>query len=148
MSEALKALLAYQQCDEDGVMCKTSRQAVHEVADEVERLTRENADLRSAVDSRDRALGFVDVDELAMPSVQPSVWQLPWTPGETAERFHKAYEQFAPYFGYTTRPDTRKFDPDSANGQLIIAVVRNVLIEQVAAARAATPPAPQDHDNE
>lgn len=38
MSEALKALLAYQQCDEDGVMCKTSRQAVHEIADEIDRL--------------------------------------------------------------------------------------------------------------
>jgi hypothetical protein len=53
------------------------------------------------------------------------------TPEETARRFHDAYEEFAPLFGYITREDTRKFDPESANGRLMIAVVRNVLIEQV-----------------
>jgi hypothetical protein len=38
MSEALQALLSYQQADEDGVMVLTSRQAIHEVADHLERL--------------------------------------------------------------------------------------------------------------
>ena len=38
MSEAMKALLAYQQADEDGVMVLTSRQAIHEVAERYETL--------------------------------------------------------------------------------------------------------------
>ncbi len=40
MSEALQALLAYQQADQDGVMVLTSRQAIHEVADRYETLRR------------------------------------------------------------------------------------------------------------
>lgn len=40
MSEALKALLSYQQADEDGVMVLASRQAIHEVADHLEKLRR------------------------------------------------------------------------------------------------------------
>jgi len=55
---------------------------------------------------------------------------MPWSPEETARRFHAAYEEFAPAFGYVTRQDTREFDPNSQNGRLMIAVVRNVLIEQ------------------
>lgn len=35
MSEALKALLDYQQADEDGVMVLVSRQAIHEVAEQL-----------------------------------------------------------------------------------------------------------------
>ena len=38
MSKALEALLDYQQSDADGVAVEVSRQAVHEVADEVARL--------------------------------------------------------------------------------------------------------------
>lgn len=33
---AIDALLSYQQADEDGVMVLTSRQAIHEVVDQVE----------------------------------------------------------------------------------------------------------------
>lgn len=36
--------------------------------------------------------------------------------------FHDTYEQLAPSFGYETRPETRKFDPDSPNGQLMTEV--------------------------
>lgn len=39
-----------------------------------------------------------------------------------AERFHETYERLAPDFGYETRPETRKFDPESPNGKLMIAV--------------------------
>lgn len=39
-----------------------------------------------------------------------------------AERFHDTYERLAPKFGYTTRQDTRTFDPDSPNGRLMTAV--------------------------
>ena len=38
MSRALDALLDYRQADEDGVIVLVSRQAVHEVEDEVKRL--------------------------------------------------------------------------------------------------------------
>ena len=30
--------------------------------------------------------------------------------------FHETYEQLAPSFGYETRADTKKFDPESKNG--------------------------------
>lgn len=63
---------------------------------------------------------------------------LPWDPDETARRFHEAYEEFAPHFGYTTREDTRQWDPNSANAALMIAVVRNVLIEQASRVPSAT----------
>lgn len=39
-----------------------------------------------------------------------------------ARRFHETYERLAPQFGYETRAETRAFDPDSANGRLMIAV--------------------------
>lgn len=38
IDEAIEALLAYQQADMEGVMVLTSRQAIHEVADELRRL--------------------------------------------------------------------------------------------------------------
>jgi len=63
-------------------------------------------------------------------AARPRIWCLPWPPVEVARRFHDAYEAFAPSFGYTTREDTRQFDPESPNGKLMIAVIRQVLIEQ------------------
>lgn len=45
---------------------------------------------------------------------------------ELAERFHEAYERLAPQFGYTTRPETRVFDPESNNGRLMIAAIEEV----------------------
>lgn len=45
------------------------------------------------------------------------------TPAEQmAKRFHETYERLAPLFGYETRAETRAFDPESANGKLMIAV--------------------------
>lgn len=38
MTTAIEALLAYQQADDDGVMVMTSRQAIHEVADQISSL--------------------------------------------------------------------------------------------------------------
>lgn len=43
------------------------------------------------------------------------------------ELFHNTYERLAPDFGYETREDTKKFDPDSKNGKLMIATVTEVL---------------------
>lgn len=55
---------------------------------------------------------------------------------ELAERFHEAYERLAPDFGYTTRPETRTLDLQSANGRLMTAMCQDIL-----AAQAAIPPA-------
>lgn len=52
-----------------------------------------------------------------------------------AEKFHKAYERLAPSFGYETRKETRRFDPESNNGKLMIAVCAELF--------AATLPQPE-----
>ena len=44
-----------------------------------------------------------------------------------ARVFHDTYERLAPEFGYTTRKSTRKFDPHSSNGQLMVAVCKKIL---------------------
>ena len=45
---------------------------------------------------------------------------------EIARQFHEAYERLAPGFGYETRKDTKDFDPNSPNGQLMTAVCQEV----------------------
>lgn len=44
-----------------------------------------------------------------------------------AKQFHDEYERLAAQFHYTTRADTRAFDPASPNGQLMIAVCKVVI---------------------
>lgn len=78
-------------------------------------------------DEQVAALLHLSLKAFVSPEVESP---LPWTPEETARRFHEAYEFYAPYFGYITREDTRAWDPESNNGKLMIAVVRAVLIEQ------------------
>lgn len=61
-----------------------------------------------------------------------SNWETPGTcdcgAAETmARNFHATYERLAPQFGYTTRPETREFDPASPNGRLMIAVCAEIL---------------------
>lgn len=46
---------------------------------------------------------------------------------ELAQRFHDTYERLAPQFGYETRQDTKQFDPNSPNGQLMRAVAKEIL---------------------
>ena len=46
---------------------------------------------------------------------------------ELARAFHDAYERLAPDFGYETRDDTKQFDPESPNGLLMMAVVKEVM---------------------
>lgn len=48
-------------------------------------------------------------------------------PEKVAEVFHESYERLAPRFGYEAREDTRAFDKNSPNGQLMIAVCKEVL---------------------
>lgn len=43
-----------------------------------------------------------------------------------ARRFHEAYERLAPSFGYTTREETRTFDPTTPNGKLMVAVCAEI----------------------
>ena len=49
------------------------------------------------------------------------------TPQEWAILFHDTYERLAPQFGYETRNETRKFDPSTPNGKLMIAVCSEVV---------------------
>jgi hypothetical protein len=59
---ALEALLGYQQADEDGVMVLVSRQAIHEVANELKR-ARANAEYwRLAAERRDNRRGLTGLD--------------------------------------------------------------------------------------
>ena len=44
-----------------------------------------------------------------------------------AQQFHEVYERLAPSFGYETRTETRKFDPESPNGKLMVAVCGEIL---------------------
>jgi len=55
-----------------------------------------------------------------------------------ARRFHALYEGLAPEFGYETREQTKRFDPASVNGQLMIAVCASLL--QEAALASLQPP--------
>jgi hypothetical protein len=43
-----------------------------------------------------------------------------------ARLFHDTYERLAPEYNYTTKKDTRVFDPESNNGKLMIAVAGEV----------------------
>lgn len=43
-----------------------------------------------------------------------------------ARAFHDNYERLAPDHGYETREDTKAFDPNSANGKLMIAVAAEI----------------------
>lgn len=47
-----------------------------------------------------------------------------------AKLFHDTYERLAPSFGYETRKDTKKFNPNSKNGKLMLEVCSIVLSQQ------------------
>jgi hypothetical protein len=49
------------------------------------------------------------------------------SPLELAIKFHEVYERLAPSFGYETRKETRAFNPESANGKLMVAVCEELL---------------------
>jgi hypothetical protein len=62
-----------------------------------------------------------------------------------AKKFHEAYERLAPSFGYETRTDTRQFESESKNGQLMIAVCGELVAAAEAAARQAALASDADH---
>lgn len=45
---------------------------------------------------------------------------------DKSRAFHEAYGRLAPKFGYETGEDTKEFDPTSRNGQLLIAVMKEL----------------------
>ena len=46
---------------------------------------------------------------------------------ELAILFHKTYEKLAPSFSYVTKHDTKKFDINSPNGRLMVAVCEEII---------------------
>lgn len=46
---------------------------------------------------------------------------------DLAIMFHEIYERRAPEFGYETRKETRAFNPDTPNGQLMCAVCGEII---------------------
>ena len=46
---------------------------------------------------------------------------------ELAILFHNKYEELAPKFKYETKIETKKFNKDSNNGKLMIAVCKQIL---------------------
>jgi hypothetical protein len=47
-----------------------------------------------------------------------------------ARRFHEFYELSAPLFGYETKKETKKFDPESPNGRLMAWVCFEIVKEE------------------
>lgn len=70
----------------------------------------------------------------AAPVKKPAVKKKPTAAEQLAVLFHDQYETLAPKFGYETRPDTKKFDPKTPNGKLMVAVAKEVLKQQKATA--------------
>jgi len=48
-----------------------------------------------------------------------------------ARKFHELYEENAPKFGYTTRGDTKEFDPSSPNGRTMAFVCKTIVDEEI-----------------
>ena len=46
---------------------------------------------------------------------------------ELAILFHNTYEKLAPSFSYVTKHDTKKFDINSPNGKLMVAVCEEII---------------------
>lgn len=67
------------------------------------------------------------------PAKKPAA-KKPTAAEQLAVLFHDKYEELAPKFGYETRPDTKTFDPKTPNGKLMVAVAKEVLKQQKAAA--------------
>lgn len=64
-----------------------------------------------------------DVDDI-ISSLTPI--ELP-SDEELAILFHNKYEELAPKFKYETKIETKKFNKDSNNGKLMIAVCKQIL---------------------
>lgn len=63
------------------------------------------------------------VHNQVMQGVSQPVQNAEWL----ARMFHGFYESMAPDYGYETREETRKFNPESTNGRLMIAVCSRII---------------------
>lgn len=94
-------------------------QLVLEAVSEIERLRQ--GWIKSGETMRDHKCVQPE-EEFAMPN---AIW--------LAKFLHDTYERLAPEYGYVTRPETRTFDHESANGRLMIAAceaLRSELLPQ------------------
>jgi hypothetical protein len=71
-------------------------------------------------------------DEWYLPNKSLTVGGTPYRAGTgsalaLAKQFHDIYERLAPEYGYETRPETRRFDADSPNGRLMVAVCQEII---------------------
>ena len=64
-----------------------------------------------------------------------------------AERFHALYEEIAPLYYYETRKETRKWDPESPNGKLMIATCNGVMGPVIAVLQAIAEMPEYDQDD-
>lgn len=64
-----------------------------------------------------------------------------------ARQFHDRYEELAPLYGYKTREDTKTFDPESPNGQLMQAVCLQVVGPIIARLQAIASMQEYDQDD-
>jgi hypothetical protein len=71
--------------------------------------------------------------ELTSRAAQPQEW----TPESLATQFHEIYERLAPQFGYETRTETRKFDTETPNGKLMVAVCDEIIQSSINKAKVA-----------
>jgi hypothetical protein len=110
------------------------------VVTESEVLSLVRGEIRAAFEAmRDRQALRTSLDAVYMGDIDAALAEIEKTTAETpvepqpaatglemAMRFHETYERLAPSFGYETRADTKAFDPESANGRLMIAVCAEV----------------------
>jgi hypothetical protein len=99
-----------------------SMAACERIVEFVERALRENSATQADYDTTAAIPGTSDfprksaVAEPGAVEEPDAEWLARW--------FHDTYERLAPEFGYTTREETRQFDPKAPNGKLMIAVVK------------------------
>ena len=103
-------------------------------ADEIERLSKawDAAHQQAMMNGAElRAARELYAREAVTPEAEPT-FEMPnaiWL----AKFYHDTYERLAPQFSYHTRPESRKFDHESPNGRLMIAVceeLRRALLPQ------------------
>ena len=72
--------------------------------------------------------GYCDMDTMSQDDYINSLTpiELP-SDEELAILFHNKYEELAPKFKYETKIETKKFNKDSNNGKLMIAVCKQIL---------------------
>jgi len=82
---------------------------------------------QGTLNERMRELGWTIEALYTHPSPQDDMVIVPKDALSLAIMFHHHYERLAPSKGYNTRVETRIFQPDSANGKLMVATCQSIL---------------------